>query len=185
MNDRMLEHQRVQSDGGAEDGNDFHLRLQAVDPQKGELVGSFAAVDGQVASVHAQAERSGVEFAEFDPAAHDLLNRGNHPAANQLLKGIGGDVPGEQPKSNQAKNAERQKKLPQDAPALRRRRLSQRFCSPPLDSGVAIWLSERRFASQPVSSSFIFFSASRSLIRPKTSVNGFARLPAFLSSGSN
>ena len=37
-----------------------------------------------------------------------------------------------------------------------------------------IWLPERRLASHPVSSSFIFFSASKSLIRPKTSVNGAA-----------
>jgi hypothetical protein len=47
-----------------------------------------------------------------------------------------------------------------------------------------MWLPERRLASHPESSSFIFFSAKRSLIRPKTSVNGFALLPAFFISGS-
>ena len=53
-------------------------------------------MNGQVASVHAQAKRDGVKFAEFDAAAGDFLNRRDHAAANQLLKGIGGDVPGKQ-----------------------------------------------------------------------------------------
>ncbi len=156
-------------------------------------------MDGQVASVHAQAERGNVKFPEFDAAAGDFLNRCDHAAADPLLKGIGSDEPAEQAESNQAENAERQKEFPQDTPALGRnrlgwrlarrfsqrfgRRFTQGFRSPALDSGVKIWLSERRLASHTESSSFIFRSASKSLIRPETSGNGVARLPARFISG--
>ena len=186
MDDGMIEHQRMQSDGGAEDGNDFHFRLQAVDPHIWHLIRSFATVDSQVASVHAQAERDSVKFSEFDASAGDFLHRRDHAAADQLLKGIGSDVPAEQGECKQAENTKRQKEFPQDAPARGRNRPGQRFdqrlsrgfgrrfghgCvqrlrSPALDSGVRIWLPERRLASQPESSSFIFRSASKSLIWP-------------------
>src|SRR5208282_4021053 len=103
-----------------------------------------------------------------------------------------------QAESDQTENAERQKELPQDAPALGRngldrgfgrrfgrqfgrgfghrsvRRSVQRFRSPAADSGVRMWLPERRVASHPESSSFIFRSASKFLIWPKTSGNGVA-----------
>ncbi len=197
----MLEDHRVQCDGRAEERNDFDLRLQAVDAQKGNLVRSFAAVDGEVAGVHTQAKRDGVQCAEFDASARDFLQRRDHPAADHPLKGIGRDIPAEQAETNQAENAERQKEFPQDAPAFGRNRLGrwfgrrfgrwlgrwfgQRLRSPLLDSGVRIWLPERRLASHPESSSFIFCSASKSLIRPKTSFNGVAGLPARFISGSN
>src|SRR5450759_1485885 len=183
----------IRDSRGAKKRNDFHFRLQAVNPQKWDLVRSFATVNGQVASVHAQAERDGVKFPELDAAAGDFLNRRDHSAADHLLKGIRSDVPAEQAESNQAENAEQQKEFPENAPTLGRNRLGrllgrlfgQRFRSPVLDSGVKIWLPERRLASHPESSSFIFRSASKSLIRPKTSVNGVARLPARFISGSN
>src|SRR6266704_5237537 len=197
----MLEHQRMQSDRGAEQGNNFQLRLHAVDPEKWDLIRSFATVDGQIASVHAEAERNGVKFAEFDPAARAFLKRRDHSAAAHLLKRIRGDVPTEQAESNQGENAKQSKKFPQNAPAFRRRQLArllgrlidrligrmlaQGFRSPALDSGVKIWLPERRFASHTESSSFIFRSASKSLIWPKTSVNGAAGLPARFMSGIN
>src|SRR5208282_1923040 len=63
--------------------------------------------------------------------------------------------------------------------------IGQRFRSPALDSGVRMWLPERRLASHPESSSFIFCSESKSLIRPETSGNGVARLPARFIAGSN
>src|SRR5205807_6154809 len=47
---------------GAEQGNNFQLRLHAVDPEKWDLIRSFATVDGQIASVHAEAERNGVKL---------------------------------------------------------------------------------------------------------------------------
>ena len=201
----MLEHQRMQSDRGAEQGNNFQLRLHAVDPEKWDLIRSFATVDGQIASVHAEAERDRVKFAEFDAAARGLLKRGDDSAANQLLKRIRSTVPGERTKCDQAEHAKRQEEFPQNAPALRRRTLAglsgrllgglidrligrilaQGFRSPALDSGVKIWLPERRFASHTESSSFIFRSASKSLIWPKTSVNGAAGLPARFMSGIN
>jgi len=56
----MIERKRMQSDGCAEDGDDLHFRLHAVDVQEWGLVRGFAAVDGQVARVNAQAERDGV-----------------------------------------------------------------------------------------------------------------------------
>ena len=123
VDDRMIEHQRMQSDGGAEERNDFHFRLQAVDVQKWGLILSFATVDGQVANVHAQAERDGVQFSQFDASAGEFLRRRDHSTANPQLKRIGGDVPGEQTESDQTENAERQKEFPQDAPALGRSRL--------------------------------------------------------------
>src|SRR5271169_5559639 len=84
-------------------------------------------MDGQVASVDAQAEGSGVQFPEFDAAARELLRRRNHAAADPLLKGIRGDVPGEQAESDQGEDAEGQKELPQDAPTLGRNRLGGLF----------------------------------------------------------
>ena len=181
VDDGMLEQERMQCNGGAEQGNNFQLRLQAVDVEEWGLIGSFATVDGQVASIHAQAERDGVQFSEFDAAAGEFLHRRDHTATDHLLKGIGGDVPGKKGECNQAENAEEEKEAPQDAPALGRnglgQRFGQRFCSPALDSGVRIWLPERRLASHPESSSFSFCSASKSLIRPKTSVSGAAPLP--------
>src|SRR5438105_5004438 len=99
----------MQSDRGAEQGNNFQLRLHAVDPEKWHLIRSFATVDGQIASVHAEAERNGVKFSEFDAAARDLLKRGDDSAANQLLKRIRGDVPTEQAESNQGENAKESK----------------------------------------------------------------------------
>ena len=197
VGNRMLQHQRMQSNGGAEERNDFNFRLQAVDSQKWNLVRSFAAMNGQVAGVHAEAERDGVQFAKLDAAARHFLQRRDHSAANHLLKGIGRDVPAEQTESDKTENAKPQKEFPQDAPAHGRNRLGrwfrrrfgrwfgQRFRSPLLDSGVRIWLPERRLTSHPESSSFIFCSASKSLIRPKTSVNGVARLPARFISGSS
>src|ERR1700686_1913411 len=191
----------MQSDCGAEQRNDFQLRLQAVDPHKWDLIRSFATVDGEVASVHAQAEGDGMKFAELDAATRDFLKRCDHSAADRLLKRIRSDIPAEQAESNQAENAKQQEKLPQDAPALRRRRLARwlgrlidrmlarlvghGFRSPALDSGVKIRLPERKLASQTVRSSFIFRSASKSLIWPKTSVKGAAGLPARFMSGSN
>ena len=41
--------------------------------QKWGLVRSFVAVDGQVASVDAQAEWNGVQFAKFDPATGEFF----------------------------------------------------------------------------------------------------------------
>jgi len=69
----------MQSDGGTEDGNDFQLCLQAVDAHKWNLVRSFAAVDGEVARIHAQTEGDGVKFPKFDAAAGEFLNE--RPAA--------------------------------------------------------------------------------------------------------
>src|ERR1700681_1051255 len=112
----------MQSDRGAEERNDFQLRLHAVDPKKWNLIRRFATVDGEVASIHTQAERDGVKFAEFDAAARDFLKRCNDSAADQLLKRIRGGVPGERTESNQAEGAKQQKELPQNASALRRGR---------------------------------------------------------------
>src|ERR1700675_1712336 len=174
VGDGMLEDQRMQSDRGAEQRNDFQFRLHAVDPEKWDLILGFATVDGEVASIHAQAERDGVKFAEFDAATRDSLKRCDHSAADRLLKRIRGDVPAEQAESNQGENAKQQKQFPENAPALRRRRLGRLLGrmlarlaghwvrSPALDSGVKIWLPERRFASHTESSSFIFRSASKS-----------------------
>src|SRR5437879_10159871 len=89
----MLEHKRMQSDRGAEQGNNFQLRLHAVDPEKWDLIRSFATVDGQIASVHAEAERDRVKFAEFDAAARGLLKRGEDSAANQPMKRSRSTVP--------------------------------------------------------------------------------------------
>src|ERR1700682_4838147 len=115
----------MQSDRGAEERNDFQLRLHAVDPKKWNLIRSFATVDGEVASIHAQTERDGVKFAEFDAAAGDFLYRCDYSTANQLLKGIGSCVPGERAESNHAEHAKQKKKFPQNAPALARRRLAR------------------------------------------------------------
>ena len=177
--------------------------------QKWSLVRSFSAVDGEVASVHAQAKRNGVQFSEFDAAAGEFLGRRDHPLAHHPLKRIGIDVPGEQTEAKQAENAKQQKEFPENAAALGGRRLAGlliRFFGrfpdrsrSDLRSGLGqrlllsgtgfgepgYGLPERRLASHPDSSSFIFFSASKSLIRPKTSVSGVALLPAFFISGSN
>src|SRR5260221_4903438 len=201
MGDRMLENQRMQPYRGAEQRNDFQLRLHAVDPEKWDLVRGFATVDGKVASIHAEAEGDGVKFAEFDAAAGDFLDRRDDPAANELLNGIRGGVPAECTECNQAEYAKQQKQFPQCAPALGRRELARsmvqlpgrlvgRFVgqgvrSPVLDSGVKMWLPERRLASHTESSSFIFRSASKSLIRSKTSGNGAAGPPARFISGTN
>src|SRR5580658_11176291 len=154
-------------------------------------------MNGQVASVDAEAEGDRMEFAEFDAAARHFLDRCDHFATNSLLERIGGDVPGEEREGDQADKTEREKQSPKDAAADERngrgrrfrrrfgRWLTQRFCSPELAWGVPMWLPERRLASHPVRSSFIFFSASRFLMRPKTSVSGAARSPAFFSCGSN
>src|SRR4030088_1534806 len=115
----------MQSDRGAEQRNDFQLRLHAVDPKIWNLIRRFATVDGEVASIHAQTERDGVKFAEFDAAAGGFLHRRDYSAANQLLKGIGRDVPGECGEYNHAEHEKQPKKLPQNAPALGRRRLAR------------------------------------------------------------
>src|SRR5260370_31960430 len=150
----MLKHQGMQSDGGAEERNDFDFRLQTVDLQKWNLVRSFAAMDGQVAAVHAQAKRDGVQFSKFNAAARHFFQRRDHSAANHLLEGIGRDVPAEQTESDDAENAEPEKELPQDAPALGRyslrrsfgrwfgRWFGQGFRSPLFHSGVRIWLPD-------------------------------------------
>src|SRR5882762_284901 len=104
MGDRVLENQRMQSDGGAEQRNDFQLCLHAVDPKKWNLIRSLAPVDSEVASINAQAERDGVKFPEFDAAARDFLKRRDHSAANQLLKGIRSRVPAERSEYNQAED---------------------------------------------------------------------------------
>jgi len=169
--------------------------------QKRGLIGSFMAVDGQVTSVHAKAEWDSVKFPELDAATGKLLRRSDYPAANYPLKGVGGNVPSQKAEAKQAEHAKREKQFPQNAPALRRgwlgrwfrrgfdrvpgRFLGQGLLSPAAGSGARMWLPERRLASHPESSSFIFFSASNSLIREKTSVNGVARLPAFFISGTN
>src|SRR5450755_708129 len=201
----MFQHQRMQSHRGAQERNDFHLRLHAVDMQEGSLALGFMAVDRQVTSVHPQSKGNGMELAEFDPSASKFFRLGDHPPAHHALERIGRDIPGEQAEGNGAENPKAQEEPPQNAPALRRGRFAldfarrfagglrrllgrlvrQRFCSPALDSGGLMWLPERRLASHPESSSFIFFSASRSLMWPKTSVNGVARLPAFFISGNN
>src|SRR5260221_9510163 len=181
----------MQSYRSAQQRNDFRARLHAVDPEKWHLVRGLATVDGEVASIHAEAEGDGVKFAEFDAAAGDFLDRCDDPAANQLLKGIRGGVPAECTECNQAEYAKQQKQFPQCAPALGRRELARSMVqlpgrllgpllgqgvrSPVLDSGVKMWLPERRLASHTESSSFIFRSASKSLIRPKTSGNGAPR----------
>ena len=69
----------------------------------------------EVASIHAQAKRDRVQFAEFDATASCLFQRSDDPASHPLLKGVGGDVPAEKPERDQAENAKRQKQLPQNA----------------------------------------------------------------------
>ena len=98
----------MQSDRGAQQRNDFQLRLHAIDMQKGSLVRRFMTVDGQVADVHAQAERNGVKLAKFDASTGEFFSRRDYAAADSLLKGIGSDIPGEQAEGNQGENAERQ-----------------------------------------------------------------------------
>ena len=136
-------------------------------------------MDRQIAGIHAQAEWGDVQFAEFDPPAGDLFSCGDYPAAYFLLKGIGGDIPAEQRESNQAEDKNKQSK------SFRRMRrrcggsgFTQRLLISEADSGLIIWLVERRLASHPESSSFIFFSASKFLILPETSASGAAPLPA-------
>src|SRR5271155_2747615 len=205
VNDWMIQLQRMQSHGGTEKGDDLQLRSHAFNAEKWFLVGRFTAVDGQVAGIDAQAKRDGVEFSQFDAASGHLLDRRDDPASDEGLKRISGDIPCNESEANQGENAKPQKKFPQDASALRRNRrvrlmgrrfvpslaglsvrwLAQRFRSPLPESGVTIWLPERRLASHPKSNSFIFFSANKSLILPKTSVSGVARSPAFFISGNN
>ena len=139
----------------------------------------------QIAGIHAQAEWGNVQFSEFNPPASDLFSCGDYPAAYFLLKGIGGDIPAERYDSNQTEDKKAQHQIPQDAAPLWRKRFTQRLRSPTLDSELMIWLVERKLASQPESSSFIFFSASKSLIFPETSARGAAPLPARVISGNN
>ena len=201
VNHGMVEFQFMQPDRLTEDGDNLHLRLHTIHMQERSLIGAFVTVNGQVARVHAKAKRDGVQLPEFDTPAGDFFRRGDYPPADEALKGFSRDVPAEQSEGDQRENTKSQEELPQDAPPLgwRRlgryferwfhggvaRRLTQGFRSPALDSGVGMWLAVRRLASHPVSNSFIFFSASRSLMCPKTSVKGAVWLPAFLISGSN
>ena len=64
-------------------------------------------MNGQVTGVHAQTERDGVQFSEFDTPAYNFLDRCDDSAADQLLERIGGDVPGEGGECDQAKNTKR------------------------------------------------------------------------------
>src|ERR1039458_3499047 len=154
--------------------------------QEGGLIRSFAAMNGQVARVYAQTKWDGVQFPEFNAAAGRFLQFRDHPVAHPALKGIGCRVPAKQAEAEQAESAEEQEQISQNAAARwGNRRLAQRFPSPALDSGVRMWLPERRLANQPESSSFIFCSASQSLIRPESSGKGVARLPARFIVGSN
>src|SRR5208337_4372469 len=121
----MLQHKRVQSDGGAEEGDDFQFRLEAVDVKKRRLIRCFMPMNSQVASIYAQTEWNGVQFSQFHAAAGEFLRRSNHFAADPLLKGIGGDVPGEQCECDQTENGKQQKKFPQDAPPHRRNGLDR------------------------------------------------------------
>ena len=180
VNNRMLEHQRMQANGCAEQRDDFHLGLEAFHLKKGLLTGSFAAMNREVASIHAQAERDGMQFAEFDPATSSRFQFRDYPVPHPLLKRIGSDVPAEQPEPQHAEQTKSQEQFSQNAAARRRRRrLVQRFPSSGPGSGLRILLPERRLASHPESSSFIFFSASKALIRLYISVSGLAFSPAF------
>ncbi len=60
VDDRVIEHQRVQCNRGAEKRDDFHFRLHPIDVQKRSLIGSFAPMDGQITSIDAQSKRDGV-----------------------------------------------------------------------------------------------------------------------------
>ncbi len=157
----------MQADGGFQQGDDLQLSLQAIYFQEWRLIGSFSAVNGQAARVHTQTEWDSVQFREFNATAGRRLQFGDHPMPHPTLKGIGGRVPGKQTQGEQAESAEDKEQISQNVAARwGSGRLAQRFPSPALDSGVRMWLPERRLANQPESSSFIFCSASRVLIRP-------------------
>src|SRR5271167_3534320 len=114
-------------------------------------------MDNQIPGVHPQAERNGVEFAEFDTPARRFFERRDDPAAHTLLKRVSSHPPAQQPHRNHAKCNEPEKQLEKDAAAhWRCRLLTQRFCSPDLESGVLMWPSERRLVSHPVNNSFSF-----------------------------
>src|ERR1700690_434985 len=110
-----------------------------------------------------------MKFAEFNASTGEFLSRRDQPAADDLLKGIGSDVPAKQTEGDQAEDAKCQEEFPRNSLAPGRNRLGrwlaglfgrflgQRFRSPALGSGARIRLPARRFASPPESSSFIFF----------------------------
>ena len=175
----------MQSNCGAEDGDDFQLRLKPVDPNKRSFIGSLATVNSEVACFHAQAQWGDMEFAEFDAPAGNFFDRGDHALPYFFLKRIGGGIPAQKAEADYAENTKQEEESSQNAAPLGKKRLAQRFRSPARISGLNIWLVERRLASHPERSSFIFFSASKSLIFPKTSVSGVATLPVFFISGNN
>jgi hypothetical protein len=175
----------MQSNGGAKDRNDLDFRLEAANSKKRNLIRTLAAVNRQIAGIDAEAERGDVQFAEFNPSTGDSLGGSDYPAAYFLLKGIGRNVPGERYEPNYTEDKKAKEQSPQDAAPLWRKRFTQRLRSPELDSEFMIWLVERKLASHPESSSFNFFSDSKSLIFPETSARGAAPLPARVISGNN
>src|SRR5690348_677342 len=120
---------------------------------------------GEIADIVSQAECNRMKLAHFDAAACRFFQGSDDLAANPLLKRVSADIPAQQSNRNQAEHRKQQEQLPPFAPGTRRP--IQRFCSP--SSGFEILLSERKLCSQPAINSFIFCSASRSLIRFDTS----------------
>ena len=120
----MFRNQRMQSDLGAEQRDDLHFELHAVHSQIGRLIGGFPSVDHQIANVHAKAERDSVQLADLNAAAGSLFERGDDPAPNHLLKGIGSGVPAQQAQGDGTEEAEQPKQFP-PTPTLDGSRLTQ------------------------------------------------------------
>src|SRR5579863_829256 len=146
---------------------------------------SFAAVDGEVANLHLEAEWYSVNSTQIDTPTRGPLQLSHRPAPYQSLEGIGRGVPGPGAQQDQTHKYREQQIVSEPAPTRLGAGLAHRNWAP--ESGgpvsVRIRLPERRSCSQATNIWFIFCCVSNSLIFGVTSARGTCAAPDCRSCG--
>jgi len=88
----LVEDNFVKCEFGTEKRADLQACSDGVGVGERNVDSGLAAVDGDVAHLHLQAEGNGMDAADFGAAPGNALNLGDHAAANQGLKGVRVDI---------------------------------------------------------------------------------------------
>src|SRR6267378_2121873 len=102
----------MKADLGAEQRDDFDFCRHAVHTQIRRLIQGLPSVNDEIANVHPQAERDGVQLTDLDAAAGGFFESRDYTPTDQSLKGSGGNVPTQQTESDSTEKAEQSEQLP-------------------------------------------------------------------------
>ena len=116
MNNGTLEHDRVKSEFGLQNGDDFDLRDHAIDVGVRDFACLLPAMNGEITHFHPKTKRSRVKTAQIDSATGNAFQLRHHAVAHHGLKRIRGCVPGQASQQEQADEYCKQQVLPELAP---------------------------------------------------------------------